>query len=321
MKNEEGITIRLTRDTDLDRALHYVGAYRPETVRKLTVTGEMSGLHLGKIAGKMGATLLEIDFSQANVQENYWWSSHKFPALVAISFPPVMSDIRGEIFRQMNNLTKIEVHPDNPKFMAENNIVFSKDKTKLVRFPTGRTGEYTVPDFVKKIDDSAFAGCKGLTSVAIPKSVTSLGHNAFADCTELTAVNMPKTLKYIQNKVFENCVKLPQFIEIQNNIAKQKKVEKIQVTSAHDWVDNLLKNSNYPYRIESFKTKLQLSVKINDKLKLEVPISLKHFQTIIPTLMPTIQRYDECINASEMEILVEKTAYDNRYWKNEKKRV
>ncbi|MCL2074204.1 MAG: leucine-rich repeat domain-containing protein [Marinilabiliaceae bacterium] len=324
MNNEQCITIRLTRDGELDRALHNVGVYRPETVRKLIVNGEMSGWHLGKIAAKMGETLREVDLSKAIIQENYWWSSHKFPALISISFPAVMSEIRGEIFKRMYNLTEIEVHPDNPKFLAENNIVFSKDKTKLVRFPTGHKGDYTVPDFVTKIGAAAFAGCKGLTSVTIPKSVTSLKYNAFADCTELTSVEMPKKLKYLQNKVFENCPKLPQFIELQNKIAKQEKIEKIQVISAHDWVDNLLKNSKYPYRIESHhKTKLQLSVKINNKLKLEMPISLKHFQTIIPNLMATIERYDACINESELDILVERVAYDNRYsyWKNDKKEV
>ena len=319
MNDKDNITLRLSRNMDFDRALQNVGVYSAQTVRKLTVTGEMSGWHFGKIAGKMGKTLQEIDFSSAEVEKNYWWSSHKFPALTSISFPSVMSDIRGDIFSQMTILTKIEVHPDNPKFTVEDNIVFSKDKTKLVRFPAGRSGEYTVPDFVKKIDDAAFAGCKGLTSVTIPKSVKSLGHNAFADCTELTEVKMAKTLKYLQNKVFENCVKLPQFIEIQNNVAKQKKIEKIQVTSAHDWVDNLLKNSKYPYKIESYKTKLQLSVKINARLKLEMPISLKHFQTIVPKLMDTIQRYDECINNSVVEILVEKATYNDRYWKNEKR--
>ena len=320
MTDKDNITIRFSRDTRLEQALRYANVYQLESVRKLTVTGTVCGWNIREILEKMGKTLQELDFSSTIMDNSTYLSCYKdCPALLSISFPESIDSFPAGIFKRLNNLTNIEIHPAHPKYVVENSIVFSRDKTKLVRFPAGRKGEYTVPDTVKKVGSDAFSGCKRLTSVTIPKSVTSLGYNAFADCTELTSVDMHKSLKYKQNKVFENCKKLPQFIETQNVILKQEKIKKIQGTSAHDWVDNLLKNSKYPYKIETYKTKLQLSIKINARLKLEMPISLKHFQTIVPKLMATIQRYDECINESEMEILVEKVAYDNRYWKNEKR--
>ena len=43
---------------------------------------------------------------------------------------------------------------------------------------------------VTSIDDYAFWGCLGLTSVNIPNSVTSIGTGAFYVCSNLTSVNL-----------------------------------------------------------------------------------------------------------------------------------
>jgi len=35
-----------------------------------------------------------------------------------------------------------------------------------------KTGKGIIPDYITKINDHAFYGCKGLTSIVIPDSVT-----------------------------------------------------------------------------------------------------------------------------------------------------
>jgi hypothetical protein len=57
--------------------------------------------------------------------------------------------------------------------------------------------ELVIPEGVKEIRDSAFSGCKNLTSVTIPASIERIGDYAFSGCPELATVKMPaKTIKY-----------------------------------------------------------------------------------------------------------------------------
>ena len=70
-------------------------------------------------------------------------------------------------------------------------VLFNKDKTELIKYPSGKTEtEYIVPDSVKSIENSAFEGCSNLTSIEIPKSVTSIGTFAFIACSNLTSITI-----------------------------------------------------------------------------------------------------------------------------------
>lgn len=59
--------------------------------------------------------------------------------------------------------------------------------------------------FVTEIGSSAFNGCSGLTSVAIPNSVTKIGYGAFAFCKGLTSVTIPTSVTKIDSGAFIHC--------------------------------------------------------------------------------------------------------------------
>ncbi len=71
-----------------------------------------------------------------------------------------------------------------------------------------KNGVAIIPQGTKIIEDDAFFGCSGLTSVTIPDSVTSIGRSAFEGCTALTSVTIPDSVASIGRSAFEGCTAL-----------------------------------------------------------------------------------------------------------------
>ena len=93
------------------------------------------------------------------------------------------------------------------------NITDATNKTvKVTSYSSSYTGSVVIPESVTyngttysvtSIEDWAFSGCTGLTSIEIPNSVTSIGNYAFSDCSGLTSIEVDgNNTKYDSR---ENC--------------------------------------------------------------------------------------------------------------------
>ena len=129
-------------------------------------------------------------------------------ALTSIMIPNSVTSIDDAAFSGCSSLTSINVEVSNPNYCSIDGVLFNKNKTKLIRYPGGKSGFYAIPNSVTWIGEGAFYGCSGLTSVTIPNSVTSIGIYAFHGCTSLTSVTIPNSVTSIGRSAFANCTGL-----------------------------------------------------------------------------------------------------------------
>lgn len=130
-----------------------------------------------------------------------------------IVIPAGVTSISPSAFAELQ-LEDIIVSEDNSVYKSVDGVLFTKDGKTLINCPAFNRREYTVPDGVTAIGDSAFNGNVTLLDVTIPDSVTSIGADAFAGCTELKDITLPDGLTSIGAYAFYNCdglteVKIP----------------------------------------------------------------------------------------------------------------
>jgi hypothetical protein len=136
--------------------------------------------------------------------------SHAFYDCINLSqilIPDTVTNIGISAFSGAN-LMAIPVSPQNQFFSSVNGVLFNKNQTILVQFPSGASGAYTIPDGVTSIVAGAFSDCAGLTSVAIPSTVTGIGSNTFFDCANLSSVTIPYGVTSVGDSAFYQCYSL-----------------------------------------------------------------------------------------------------------------
>lgn len=113
-------------------------------------------------------------------------------SLVEIAIPDSVTGIGKNVFPWCGSLMTVTVGENNVAYTSIDGILYSKDGTTLIRYPSAKSGEaFTVPDTVLSISDHAFEGCESLVSVTVPNSVTSIGLGAFERCIGLESITLP----------------------------------------------------------------------------------------------------------------------------------
>ena len=95
--------------------------------------------------------------------------------------PSTVHTIGTGIFQFDMVLENLVISEENDHYAAEDKIIYTKDKTKLLECLMTKTGEYTVPETVTEICDEAFWNT-GLASVTVPENVKTIGEGAFERC-------------------------------------------------------------------------------------------------------------------------------------------
>lgn len=149
-----------------------------------------------------------IDFNQVVKLELS--ALYKDYGLVTITLPKDLEEnenIEGCIEFCLH-VKEYKVPSDSRNYIAEDGIVFSKDKTKLYFYPPKKVKTaYTIPSTVLRICKRAFQGAGFLESITIPASVNTINFEAFRNMNKLTNVTFEEasSIQKLGGKVFKLC--------------------------------------------------------------------------------------------------------------------
>ena len=177
----------------------------------------------GYAFSQSGLTSVRIPESVTSIGEGaFAWCPLK-----SVFIPSSVNYISLVPFRGCNELTSIEVDPNNNHYSSQDGVLFNKKKTWLLVCPEGKQGIYSIPNSVKIIEGSAFSNSSlsliiipnsvkeignsafrdnsTIMNILIPRSVSSIGSWAFATCNNLTSVTIPNSITSIEEGTFAEC--------------------------------------------------------------------------------------------------------------------
>ena len=122
-----------------------VTEYDPTSVRLKALGGTLSGdVVIPESASYQGNTYVVSEIE--DLGDN--------PDVKSLRIPKTIHSIMND-FYQLKGLQNIYVDEDNPNYLSIDGVLFSSYDLCLTEYPQGRTGEYQVPEGIKRIQ-SAF---------------------------------------------------------------------------------------------------------------------------------------------------------------------
>lgn len=120
-----------------------------------------------------------------------------------------VSYIGQSAFASCRSLSDLQVSPDNPYYLTEDNVLFDKEKTVLKYYAyLKENSEYNIPEGVTAIEMNAMNGNPNLKLVRFPKSLLRIGESAFSGCEQLDGIEWNEALQVIESGAFSACEKL-----------------------------------------------------------------------------------------------------------------
>ena len=162
---------------------------------------------IGKGAFSSCSHLSEIVIPSSVTSIGDWAFSYCF-SLKYISIPKSVIGLNGNPFVECKG--KLECL--SPNFVYEDDILFNKDKSRIISFRNQNIESYVIPSSVTSIGDSAFSCCRSLSEIVIPSSVTSIGDRAFSSCDSLSEIVIPSSVTNIGDWAFSGCDSLSEIV-------------------------------------------------------------------------------------------------------------
>ncbi len=169
----------------------------------LTTFGATSGDYKYKVLSNGTAKITSYIGSDTNVEIPSKIDGYKVSVLflsafskcedgsISVTIPKTVTKIDNDCMTF--SIKSITVSSDSKKYSSKDGVLFNKAKTKLIEYPSGKSGKtYNIPNTVITIGSGAFDHTN-LNKVKIPNSVKTIGESAFYE-NLLSEINIPNSV-------------------------------------------------------------------------------------------------------------------------------
>lgn len=187
------------------KTLNWRSFYFVDSLKEINLPEGLEYIGSGAFIGASEITEICVPDSVKTIE------SHAFEScssLKSVYFGSALENVADDIFYECSSLETIDVADDNKVLSVENNVLFNKDKTEIVKYPAKKADkEFTIPSTVKTINRQAFYRVEYLENLVIPEGVETLEEEAITGCSELKYIEIPDSVTSMDYG-FSNCPKL-----------------------------------------------------------------------------------------------------------------
>lgn len=134
-------------------------------------------------------------------------------SLVEINISANVTKINNFAFRFCDNLVTINIDENNPNYTSIDGVLFTKDVTKLIQYPSGKSEKnYMVPEGVTEVGAIAFSFCDTIEHIELPSGLKILRTLAFYRLTNLKSITIPASVENIEAQAFSSVSSLEYII-------------------------------------------------------------------------------------------------------------
>ncbi len=127
-------------------------------------------------------------------------------SLEEIYIPKNVTNMYGNQFTNCISLKIIDVDKESEFLTAEDNVLYTKDKTRLIKYAEAKADtNFLIPRTVVKLDDYAFINAKNLKEIEVPGTINTIGLSTFYACSSLEKLVIQEGVEKINGSAFSEC--------------------------------------------------------------------------------------------------------------------
>lgn len=187
------------------------------TLVKIIVSNKVTEIDKGAFEGMNSLETLEVPFIGRTANSDAYYKESKTSVDKSVDSARTIAHFFGDSEYGLACSVKISYN-DTSSVTCYMPLTF---KEVIVN----ATEDYSIPMY-------AFNGAVNLTSVKLVGKIDAIGEYAFAGCKEIKAIELPKTVKNVYKGAFKDCVKLAELTNGADTIFGEDALEGTKVTLA-----------------------------------------------------------------------------------------